>query len=475
METPTKPQLSEKSRSGVSGLSCISGINASSGISGINGISGISGISGNNVFGGAAKTPFQEGNARMRCFRSVVQPTRTKTGTRFYGSTKIPRKQVEGSKFHDLASRLGPMLQTTHFNPKTPNNVIKSHLTNHKTPNNIVRTHNTDPKTPNNNHELESRLGNFIRNHDTNPKTPSNNMFQRSHSEPTIKYQVKVNDRVHKITHKIGSGGSAKVYAGSDQSGRTVAIKIINMAKADLKAQESYFNEVELLRRLKNSDHVVRIHDSEYKSDCKELVIVMEKGEIDYCQLIDDHLKERKQIDGKFIKYHWGLMVEAVHEIHTHGIVHADLKPVNFILVKGKLKLIDFGIASAVDPGGTSVVRDYQIGTINYMAPETLKNRATDENNLHIKTLIKYNSKVDIWSLGCILYYLVYGRPPFDKYQDVLSKIHAITNPRQTIEYPPLKNPTLMDCLKACLRYNPTDRPSAQELLENPYLREEVR
>lgn len=327
--------------------------------------------------------------------------------------------------------------------------------------------------------------------------TPSSNkstghQVSRAHSEPLIKYQVKVNDKTYKILRKIGSGGSAKVYEGFEPTTyQTVAIKIINVGQADPKTQESYFNEKKLLSSLQDSKHVVRIFNSEYKSECKELVIVMEKGDADLSQVLHTHFisREGRRIDGVFIKFYWRGMLMAVNEIHKHGIVHADLKPVNFILVKNQIKLIDFGIASSVDPGGTSIIRDYQIGTINYMAPETLRNRANDasfviphdENNdfggdvaRHKRTVIKYNSKADIWSLGCILYNFVYGRPPFDSYQDILSKLQAITNPNHKIDFPRINNTNLLSCMKACLEYDKEKRPSAEELLNHPYLQEDV-
>lgn len=116
------------------------------------------------------------------------------------------------------------------------------------------------------------------------------------------------------------------------------------------------------------------------------------------------------------------------------------------------------------------------------MAPEALRNRANDasyynnsagdQNNK--KTIIKYNSKADIWSLGCILYNLVYGKPPFDRYKDIVSKVQAITNPATIIEFPAINNHNLLNCMKSCLRHNPLDRPTAQQLLNDPYLNEDV-
>jgi serine/threonine-protein kinase TTK/MPS1 len=321
--------------------------------------------------------------------------------------------------------------------------------------------------------------------------------MSRAHSEPSIKYQVKVNDKTYKVLRKIGSGGSAKVYEGFEPSTyQSVAIKIINVGMADPRTQASYFNEKAILSQMKDSKHVVKIFNSEYKSEIKELVIVMEKGDADLSQVLDYHFKSREHpgvLDGIFIKFYWRGMLQAVDEIHRKGIVHSDLKPVNFILVKNQIKLIDFGIASTLAPGGTSIIRDYQIGTINYMAPETLRNRAleasfhpmsfNDENNqgpphqlqsAKKKTLIKYDTKADIWSLGCILYNFVYGRPPFDKYSDIISKVQAITNPGHVIDFPQINNIDLMNCMKMCLRHSPVDRPTAEQLLNHDYLRSDL-
>lgn len=73
-------------------------------------------------------------------------------------------------------------------------------------------------------------------------------------------------------------------------------------------------------------------------------------------------------------------MLEAVYTIHQHGIVHSDLKPANFLIVDGMLKLIDFGIANQMQPDTTSIVKDSQVGTVNYMPPEAIKDMSSREN-----------------------------------------------------------------------------------------------
>ena len=64
--------------------------------------------------------------------------------------------------------------------------------------------------------------------------------------------------------------------------------------------------------------------------------------------------------------------VQAVDTIHEDRIVHSDLKPANFLMVEGVLKLIDFGIAKAISSDTTSIARESQVGTLNYMSPEAI-------------------------------------------------------------------------------------------------------
>ena len=65
-------------------------------------------------------------------------------------------------------------------------------------------------------------------------------------------------------------------------------------------------------------------------------------------------------------------VVQAVQTIHEARIVHSDLKPANFLMVEGTLKLIDFGIAKAIQNDTTSIARESQVGTLNYMSPEAI-------------------------------------------------------------------------------------------------------
>ena len=159
-------------------------------------------------------------------------------------------------------------------------------------------------------------------------------------------------------------------------------------------------------------------------------------------------------------------ILEAVNTAHEERILHADLKPANFLLVKGVLKLIDFGIAKSILGDTTNIESDAQVGTLNYMSPETFLMTERDEHG----NIIKRGRSADIWALGCILYQMVYGKTPFAHITSLHAKIQEVANPRHKINYLPLSNPHLLDIMKKCLTYNRDERSRIPQLLSHPFL-----
>ena len=210
----------------------------------------------------------------------------------------------------------------------------------------------------------------------------------------------------------------------------------------------------------------------------------MEMGELDVNKILELRLKsEHAKFDASFVRHYWKEMLECLQAIHEHDIVHSDLKPHNFVLVQGRLKLIDFGIANAIQTDETvNVHRETQIGTPNYMSPESLMdaNAKTDSRGRisNQPKLMKLGKPSDIWSLGCILYQMVYGRAPFAHIQNTMQRCQAIINFNYEIEYPsvgvgsvPVPS-ALIKTLKRCLNRDQHHRPSATELLSDrdPFL-----
>ncbi|KAK7817120.1 hypothetical protein U0070_001832 [Myodes glareolus] len=274
---------------------------------------------------------------------------------------------------------------------------------------------------------------------------------------------ISVKGRIYSILKQIGSGGSSKVFQVLSEKKHIYAIKYVNLEDADKETIDSYRNEIAYLNKLQqHSDKIIRLYD--YEITERYIYLVMECGNID----LNSWLKKKKSINPWERKSYWKNMLEAVHTIHQHGIVHSDLKPANFLIVEGMLKLIDFGIANQMQPDTTSIVKDSQVGTVNYMPPEAIRDMSSSREHGKVKT--KISPRSDVWSLGCILYYMTYGKTPFQHIINQLSKLHAIIDPSHEIEFPDIPEKDLQDVLKRCLVRNPKERISIPELLAHPYV-----
>lgn len=204
--------------------------------------------------------------------------------------------------------------------------------------------------------------------------------------------------------------------------------------------------EIEIHRSVKH-EHVVRFYS--YFEDSNFIYIILEL--CNKKSMMELH-KRRKILSEPEIRYFVRQIANACLYLHENKIIHRDLKLGNiFINDDMKLKLGDFGLATRVD----NSQRKYTLcGTPNYLAPEIL-----------LKTGHSY--QVDVWSLGCIVYTLAVGTPPFET-PDINDTYQRIKENHYTI--PKSLSPPLRDFIESMLKADPTERPSMTSILADSYL-----
>jgi serine/threonine protein kinase len=206
---------------------------------------------------------------------------------------------------------------------------------------------------------------------------------------------LRVNNVPYAKLGVIGKGGSCKVYRALAKDCSILAIKKVKLGGMDKKAINGYANEIALLKRLRGNPAIIQMYDSEVDLSRKAIYLCMELGEVDLSQVIQqqtmgtstrDGKTSRSTLDMNFIRLTWQQMLKAVHSIHEERIIHGDLKPANFLFVRGALKLIDFGIAKAIQSDDTTnIYRDSQIGTLNYMSPEAILDTGSGTNGARMR------------------------------------------------------------------------------------------
>ncbi|KAL7274014.1 hypothetical protein RUND412_003099 [Rhizina undulata] len=293
---------------------------------------------------------------------------------------------------------------------------------------------------------------------------------------------VYINRRPYRRIEAIGKGGSSKVYKVEAANSKMLAMKKVTFNVHDGEAAiRGYKGEIELLNKLSGVDRVIRLYDWEINDEKQTLTMLMECGETDLAKVLTlRHGLEESVLDLAFTHYYWREMLLCVQSVHALNIIHSDLKPANFLLVQGSLKLIDFGIANAIQDDTVNVHRESQVGTLNYMSPEAIVDINASSGkamaSVGAPRLMKLGAPSDVWSLGCILYQMTYGKTPFSHLTSMYQKITAIPDPNHPIEYPsagiggvPVPE-SLINIIKRCLARDKNERPTIEWLLRHPFL-----
>ena len=212
------------------------------------------------------------------------------------------------------------------------------------------------------------------------------------------------------VEREIGRGGMATVYLARDTGdGRTVAVKVMHEALVATVGADRFLREMELAATLVHP-HIVPLIDSGTAGRLLYYVMPYVEGETLYQRL---ERERRLPLDEAFRVARD--IASALSYAHGRGVLHRDIKPENVVLAEGGAMVLDFGLARAI---GTADYRRLTqtgiiVGTVFYMSPEQIR----EDRNLDQRT--------DIYALGCILYEMLTGAPPFvgRSLSDIISKI----------------------------------------------------
>lgn len=253
-----------------------------------------------------------------------------------------------------------------------------------------------------------------------------------------------------KVGNLLGKGSFAGVYrAESIHTGLEVAIKMIDK-KAMYKAGmvQRVQNEVKIHCQLKHPS-ILELYN--YFEDNNYVYLVLEmchNGEMN--RYLKNRMKPFSENEARHFMYQ---IITGMLYLHSHGILHRDLTLSNLLLTRNmNIKIADFGLATQLTMPHE---KHYTLcGTPNYISPE-------------IATRSAHGLESDVWSLGCMFYTLLIGRPPFDTdtVKNTLNKVVLAD-----YEMPTFLSGEAKDLIHQLLRRNPADRLSLSSVLDHPFM-----
>jgi serine/threonine protein kinase/tetratricopeptide (TPR) repeat protein len=202
----------------------------------------------------------------------------------------------------------------------------------------------------------------------------------------------------YRIERELGRGGMATVYLAHDlKHDRPVALKVVRSELAATLGPERFLREIHTAARLRHP-HILPLFDSGEAAGQLWYVMPFVAGES-----LRDRLRREVQLPIDDALRITGEVALALDCAHRHGVIHRDIKPENILLEDGQAVVADFGLARAVDAAGRERLTGsgLALGTPAYMSPE----QAMGEPSL--------DGRSDVYSLGCVLYEMLAGEPPF--------------------------------------------------------------
>ncbi len=201
----------------------------------------------------------------------------------------------------------------------------------------------------------------------------------------------------YRVEREVGRGGMAVVFLAEDlKHHRRVAIKLLKPELSAVLGSERFLREIELAATLQHP-HILPLYDSGQAGSLLYYVMPFAEGES-----LRQRLAREQQLPLDAALQITREVGSALQYAHEHGVVHRDIKPENIMLSAGQAVVADFGIARALDAASAEplTLTGMVVGTPQYMSPEQASGGAVD-------------GRSDQYSLGCTLYEMLSGGPPF--------------------------------------------------------------
>jgi len=248
----------------------------------------------------------------------------------------------------------------------------------------------------------------------------------------------------YRLERELGQGGMATVYLAEDlRHHRQVALKVLRPELASALGPERFLREIETTANLRHP-HIVPLYDSGQAEGFLYYVMPFVEGESLQGRLnrerqlpLDDALRIVREV------------ADALHFAHGRGVLHRDIKPANILIEAGHAVVADFGIARAIDVAGGERLTEtgMALGTPLYMSPE----QAAGEKHL--------DSRSDQYALGCVLYEMLAGQPPFTgPTAQSVTRQHLAADPPQVRQLRPTVSEAMEAALQRALAKAPADR-----------------
>ncbi len=217
----------------------------------------------------------------------------------------------------------------------------------------------------------------------------------------------------YEVEREIGKGGNARIFLARGPDGQPVALKILHPELLVSVAADRFLREIKLASQL-HHPHIAHLLDSGERDWLVYYVMTFVEG-----ATLREIMSQRSRLSVPDVLRIADDLLDALEHAHGKGIIHRDVKPENVVISPDGAVLLDFGIARAVWASGSDRLTrsGIAVGTSTYMSPE------------QITALQEIDLRSDLYSLACVLFEALAGRPPFEHRNEAVVLQMHLTQP----------------------------------------------